>query len=156
MNVLKSLRLFISYMNSIIVFVMIILIVIIIVIFITKYINANFVFLFNHTIIFFETRNLISTKSRSLTILLIFLYFQDVFLNGFEWLIWHSTIWPNWPGWVLIYKLSSFYPVAWMSRNSCFEQGVLWHSGNYRVWIHSETRTWHDDNIQLKHLLSLF
>ena len=45
--------------------------------------------------------------------------------------------------------------VAWMSRNSlleafraCFEQGVPWHSGNYRVWIHSETRTWHDKNIQ--------
>ena len=24
---------------------------------------------------------------------------------------------------------------------ACFEQGVLWHSGNYRVWIHSETLT---------------
>ena len=23
-------------------------------------------------------------------------------------------------------------------------------SGNYRVWIHSQTRTWHDNNIQLK------
>ena len=31
---------------------------------------------------------------------------------------------------------------------TCFEQGVPWHSGNYRVWIHSETRTWHDKNIQ--------
>ena len=30
----------------------------------------------------------------------------------------------------------------------CFEQGVPWHSGNYGVWIHSETRTWHDKNIQ--------
>ena len=30
---------------------------------------------------------------------------------------------------------------------ACLEQGVLWHSGNYRVWIHSETRTWHDKNI---------
>ena len=30
----------------------------------------------------------------------------------------------------------------------CFKQGVPWHSGNYRVWIHSETRTWHDKNIQ--------
>ena len=29
-----------------------------------------------------------------------------------------------------------------------FEQGVPWHSGNYRVWIHSEMRTWHDKNIQ--------
>ena len=27
---------------------------------------------------------------------------------------------------------------------SCFELYVLWHSGNYRVWIHFEfTRTWH-------------
>ena len=25
---------------------------------------------------------------------------------------------------------------------------VPWHSGNYRVQIHSETRTWHDNNIQ--------
>ena len=24
---------------------------------------------------------------------------------------------------------------------ACFEQGVLSHSGNYRVWIHSQTRT---------------
>ena len=31
---------------------------------------------------------------------------------------------------------------------ACFEQGFLWHPGNYRVWIHSETRTWHDKNIQ--------
>ena len=31
---------------------------------------------------------------------------------------------------------------------TCFEQGVPWHSGNYRVWIHSESRTWHDKNIQ--------
>ena len=30
----------------------------------------------------------------------------------------------------------------------CFEQDVPWHSGNYRVEIHSETRTWHDNNIQ--------
>ena len=29
----------------------------------------------------------------------------------------------------------------------CFKQGVLWHSGNYRVWIHSETLPWHDKNI---------
>ena len=31
---------------------------------------------------------------------------------------------------------------------TCFEQGVPWHSGKYKVWIHSETRTWHDKNIQ--------
>ena len=40
---------------------------------------------------------------------------------------------------------------------ACFEQGVSWHSGNCRVWIHSQTRTWHDKNIQLKtYLLWLF
>ena len=32
--------------------------------------------------------------------------------------------------------------------HTCFKQGVPWHSGNYRVWIHSERRTWHDNNIQ--------
>ena len=31
---------------------------------------------------------------------------------------------------------------------ACFEQRVPWHSGNYRVWIHSENRMWHDKNIQ--------
>ena len=39
---------------------------------------------------------------------------------------------------------------------TCFEQGVPWHSGNYRVWIHSEVRMWHDKNIQTdKRLLSV-
>ena len=43
--------------------------------------------------------------------------------------------------------------VAWMSRNSfrfrtCFVKGVPWHSGNYRVGIHSKTRTWYDKNTQ--------
>ena len=37
--------------------------------------------------------------------------------------------------------------------HACFEQGVPWHSGNHKVWIHSayayviQTRTWHDKNI---------
>ena len=31
---------------------------------------------------------------------------------------------------------------------ACFEQRVPWHSGNYRVWIHSKTCAWHDKNIQ--------
>ena len=31
---------------------------------------------------------------------------------------------------------------------ACFEQGFPWLSGNYRVWIHSETSMWHDKNIQ--------
>ena len=30
----------------------------------------------------------------------------------------------------------------------CFKQGDLWYSGNYKMWIHSEKRTWHDKNIQ--------
>ena len=30
----------------------------------------------------------------------------------------------------------------------CFEQEVPSHSGNYRVWINSKTRTWDDKNIQ--------
>ena len=55
--------------------------------------------------------------------------------------------------WVLVYKLSG---CGFKSRCShlnfkicaCFEQGVPWHSSNYRVWIHSEIRMWHDKNIQ--------
>ena len=31
---------------------------------------------------------------------------------------------------------------------TCFEEGVLWYSGNYGVHIHYETRMWHDNNIQ--------
>ena len=30
-----------------------------------------------------------------------------------------------------------------------FEQGVPWHSGNYRVQTDSKTRMWHDKNTQL-------
>ena len=32
---------------------------------------------------------------------------------------------------------------------ACFEQGAPWHSVNYRVWIHSETRTWHDEILSI-------
>ena len=32
--------------------------------------------------------------------------------------------------------------------HACFMERVPWHSGNYRVWIHSETCMWHDKNIQ--------
>ena len=35
-------------------------------------------------------------------------------------------------------------------------KGVPRHSGNYRVWIHSETRTWHDKNIQSRGLMASF
>ena len=62
--------------------------------------------------------------------------------------------WTSWLNcWVFVYQLSDR---GFESRCSylnfrfraCFEQGVPWHSGNYKVWIHSETRRWHDKNIQ--------
>ena len=60
-------------------------------------------------------------------------------------------IWPN--CWVFVYELSgSGFESSCSHLNfrfrSCFEQGVPWHSGKHRVWFHSETRTWHDKNIQ--------
>ena len=65
-----------------------------------------------------------------------------------------SIIWPVWPnGLAVVYELSGCgFESSCSDLNfrfhACFEQGVPWHSGNYRVWIHSETRTWHDKNIQ--------
>ena len=65
-----------------------------------------------------------------------------------------SIIWPVWlNGWVLVYELSGW---GFESRcchlifkyGTCFEQEVSWHSSNYRVWVHSETRMWHDKKIQ--------
>ena len=34
---------------------------------------------------------------------------------------------------------------------ACFEQGVPWHSGNYRVWIHSENAyvTWQEHTVKM-------
>ena len=65
-----------------------------------------------------------------------------------------SIIWLVWlNGWVFVYELSdcgfesSSSHIVFRFR-ACFEQEVPWHSGNHRVWIHSETRTWHDKNIQ--------
>ena len=66
----------------------------------------------------------------------------------------HSIIWPHWPSsWLFVYELSGFGFESSCSQlnfkiRTCFEQGVPWHSGNYRVLIHSKTRTWHDKNIQ--------
>ena len=56
-------------------------------------------------------------------------------------------------GWVFVYELSGCGFESSCSHlnfrfRGCFEQGVPWHSGKYRVWIHSERRTWHDKNIQ--------
>ena len=36
-----------------------------------------------------------------------------------------------------------------------FEQGDFWHSGNYRVCTHSETRTLHSKNIQSKCIVQI-
>ena len=62
-----------------------------------------------------------------------------------------SPVWLN--GLVFVYELSA---CGFESRCShlnfrfrpSFEQGFPWHSGNYRVWIHSEMRIRHDKNIQ--------
>ena len=58
-------------------------------------------------------------------------------------------------GWMFVYEQSGCEFESRCSHlNSrycaCFKQGVSWHSGNYRVWIHSEMCTWHGKNIQLK------
>ena len=67
-----------------------------------------------------------------------------------------QPVWLN--GWVFVYDLSGCgFESSCSHLNfrfpTCFEQGVPWHSGNYRVWIHSETRTLHDKNIQSKYLM---
>ena len=75
-----------------------------------------------------------------------------------ECLLWNhvSNLWLFWlNGWVFVYELCG---CGYESRCShlnfrhraCFEQGVPRHSGNSRMWIYSETCTWHDKNIQLK------
>ena len=66
-----------------------------------------------------------------------------------------SIIWPVWlNGWMFIYELSECgFESSWCLWNfrycACFKQGVPWHSSNYRVYIYSETSTWHD-NVSLK------
>ena len=65
-----------------------------------------------------------------------------------------SIIWPVWlNGWVFVCELSGCgleSRCSHLNFRFCasFEQGAPWHSGNYRVWIHAETRRWHDNNIQ--------
>ena len=63
----------------------------------------------------------------------------------------YYIVWLN--GWVFVYELNRCGLESSCSHlkfryHACFEQGVTWHSGNYSVWIHSETRTRHDKNIQ--------
>ena len=65
-----------------------------------------------------------------------------------------SVIWSVWPnGWVFVYELSGCgFECRCSQLNSryrtCFKQGVPWQSSKYRVWIRSEIRKWHDNNIQ--------
>ena len=62
--------------------------------------------------------------------------------------------WPLWlNGWVFIYELSGCEFQSCCSHlnfrfRTCLEQGVPWHSGNYRIWIHSGTCRRHDKNIK--------
>ena len=67
-------------------------------------------------------------------------------------------VWLN--GWVFVYKLCGWGFESSCSHlnfrfRACFKQGVLWHSGNFRVWIQSETRKWHDKNIQSPGIVNL-
>ena len=62
------------------------------------------------------------------------------------WRVWLSV-------WVFVYELSrcGFESCCChfnFRYRACFEQGVTWHSGNCRVWIRLETRTWHHNDIQ--------
>ena len=62
----------------------------------------------------------------------------------------HRHVWLN--DWVFVHELSGCgFESCCCHLNfrygTCFEQGVPWHA-NYRVWIHSETWTWHDNNLQ--------
>ena len=61
------------------------------------------------------------------------------------------SVWLN--NWVCVYELSgcgldSRYSHLNFSNRTCFEEGVPWHSGRYRVWVRSKTRMWHDKNMQ--------
>ena len=61
------------------------------------------------------------------------------------------SVWSN--GWVFVSELSGSGFESSCSHltfrfHACFEQGVPWHWGNYSVWIHSETHTWHDKNTE--------
>ena len=65
-----------------------------------------------------------------------------------------SIVWSVWQNdWVFVYELSGSRFETSCSHltlrfHVCFEQGAPSHSGNYRVWIHSEMHTWHEKNIQ--------
>ena len=62
----------------------------------------------------------------------------------------HDETRPVWlKSWMLVYELSGCGFESSCSHlnlrfHAYFKQEVPWHSGNFRVWIHSETRTRHD------------
>ena len=66
-----------------------------------------------------------------------------------------SIVWPVWlNGWVFDYELSGCgFESSWRHLNfryrARFQQGVPWHSGNYRVWISSEMGTSYENKVQL-------
>ena len=65
-----------------------------------------------------------------------------------------SKTWRVWlNGCAFVYELSGFgfesscsHLYFWSC--SCFEQRLPWHSCDNEKWTHSESRTWHDKNIQ--------
>ena len=68
----------------------------------------------------------------------------------------HVRVWPNgqMAKWLRVLlrtkysKIESSCSHLNFRFDACFEQGVPWYSGNDKEWIHSETRTWHDKNMQ--------
>ena len=81
--------------------------------------------------------------------------FERWYLSNCNWTQTQNHLVRKWTlnHWVLIYELNGFGFESICSHlnfrfSACFEQGVPWHLGNYRVWIYYETRTWHGKNIE--------
>ena len=94
----------------------------------------------------------LGSSDKYTTLLLLALLIKPVF--HLQMSLPEATFW-----WILILILAKCLSVRLRNKwfwvwdlnfrfRACFEQGVLWHSGNYRMWIHSEMHTWHDRNIQ--------
>ena len=61
----------------------------------------------------------------------------------------NSIIWPLWRNGSVFVLRTKWFWVRVQLQSLKFQISRLpWHSGNYRVWIHSEARTWHDKNIR--------
>ena len=80
-------------------------------------------------------------------------YLTQAWNLKFKWLQLNSNPQTGLNGWLFLYKLSGCGFESCCSHLNfrlcvCFEEGVPWHSGKYRVWFHSVTHTWHDKNIQ--------